>query len=112
MQFSDPAFIIELQLLESFLGGRQYEDTLCVQYMKVIACCTNSLQHTPQPRLAIRRPETATAEAYNMAHLQYYNYPGYGERAVETYKYSQAVRVGDRIECSGQGRCHLRTKLH
>ncbi|GIZ47869.1 hypothetical protein CKM354_001094800 [Cercospora kikuchii] len=38
-----------------------------------------------------------------MAHLQYYNYPGYGERAVETYKYSQAVRVGDRIECSGQG---------
>ncbi|KNG47985.1 l-psp endoribonuclease family protein [Stemphylium lycopersici] len=38
-----------------------------------------------------------------MSHLQYYAYPGKGERAKEEIKYSQAVRVGDRIECAGQG---------
>jgi hypothetical protein len=39
-----------------------------------------------------------------MSHLQYFNYPGVGERNAAAYNYSQAVRVGDRIECSGQGR--------
>ena len=29
--------------------------------------------------------------------------PGYGERALEALHYSQAVRVGDRVETSGQG---------
>ena len=38
-----------------------------------------------------------------MAHLQYYAYPGVGEHAREAYGYNQAVRVGDRIEISGQG---------
>ncbi|KZZ92182.1 Endoribonuclease L-PSP/chorismate mutase-like protein [Moelleriella libera RCEF 2490] len=39
-----------------------------------------------------------------MSHLQYYAYEGQGERALEKYSYNQAVRVGDRIECSGQGK--------
>ena len=39
----------------------------------------------------------------NMSHLQYYAYPGKGESAKKNFKYSQAVRVGDRIECAGQG---------
>ncbi|KAJ1323462.1 Endoribonuclease L-PSP [Microdochium nivale] len=38
-----------------------------------------------------------------MSHLQYYSYEGVGVRNREIYSYSQAVRVGDRIECSGQG---------
>ncbi|KAF7540793.1 hypothetical protein G7Z17_g12099 [Cylindrodendrum hubeiense] len=38
-----------------------------------------------------------------MSHLQYYNYAGFGEWANVNLGYSQAVRVGDRIECSGQG---------
>ncbi|KAJ4299579.1 hypothetical protein N0V90_004825 [Kalmusia sp. IMI 367209] len=38
-----------------------------------------------------------------MSHLQYYAYKGVGERNLEQYRYQQAVRVGDRIECSGQG---------
>lgn len=38
-----------------------------------------------------------------MSHLTYYNYPGVGERNAQTFKYSQAVRIGDRIESSGQG---------
>ncbi|TFK21034.1 endoribonuclease L-psp family protein, partial [Coprinopsis marcescibilis] len=38
-----------------------------------------------------------------MAHLQYFNYKGFGEDVKEKYWYSQAVRIGDRIECSGQG---------
>ncbi|KAF3053526.1 hypothetical protein E8E11_011344 [Didymella keratinophila] len=38
-----------------------------------------------------------------MSHLQYYAYKGVGERNKGKYGYSQAVRVGDRIECSGQG---------
>ncbi|TKX22419.1 hypothetical protein C1H76_5201 [Elsinoe australis] len=38
-----------------------------------------------------------------MSGLPYYNYDGYGKHAVDTYHYSQAVRIGNRIECSGQG---------
>lgn len=38
-----------------------------------------------------------------MSHLQYYAYNGHGERAIREFHYSQAVRVGDRIECAGQG---------
>ncbi|KAF9886782.1 hypothetical protein FE257_011159 [Aspergillus nanangensis] len=38
-----------------------------------------------------------------MSHLTYYNYPGIGERNQQKFKYSQAVRIGDRIECAGQG---------
>ncbi|RAH63439.1 L-PSP endoribonuclease family protein [Aspergillus piperis CBS 112811] len=38
-----------------------------------------------------------------MSHLTYYNYEGVGKRNQEKFKYSQAVRIGDRIECSGQG---------
>lgn len=36
-----------------------------------------------------------------MSHLKYFNYPGWGTQWADTY--SQAVRVGDRIECAGQG---------
>ncbi|KAF3396034.1 hypothetical protein F1880_007197 [Penicillium rolfsii] len=38
-----------------------------------------------------------------MAHLNFYNYEGVGEKYNQEYGYSQAVRIGDRIECSGQG---------
>ncbi|KAH7175357.1 Endoribonuclease L-PSP/chorismate mutase-like protein [Dactylonectria macrodidyma] len=38
-----------------------------------------------------------------MSHLQYYTYPGFGDWASENLGYKQAVKVGDRIECSGQG---------
>ncbi|KAH8892785.1 endoribonuclease-like protein L-PSP [Thozetella sp. PMI_491] len=38
-----------------------------------------------------------------MSDLQYFDYPGFGKFARENYGYSQAVRVGDRIEISGQG---------
>jgi enamine deaminase RidA (YjgF/YER057c/UK114 family) len=37
-----------------------------------------------------------------MSHLKYSNYEGYGERM--SGGYSQAVRIGDRIEISGQGK--------
>ncbi|KAE8410701.1 L-PSP endoribonuclease family protein [Aspergillus pseudocaelatus] len=38
-----------------------------------------------------------------MSHLTYYSYDGVGKRNQEKFKYSQAVRIGDRIECAGQG---------
>jgi len=38
-----------------------------------------------------------------MSNLQSYAYPGYGEWAQKNLYYTQAVRVGDRIVCSGQG---------
>lgn len=38
-----------------------------------------------------------------MSHLQYFAYSGYGEKSQRDLRYSQAVRVGDRVECSGQG---------
>ncbi|KAK4235435.1 hypothetical protein C8A03DRAFT_17819 [Achaetomium macrosporum] len=41
-----------------------------------------------------------------MAHLQYYAYKNIGVEKREKFSYSQAVRVGDRIECAGQGGWH------
>ncbi|KAH7364666.1 endoribonuclease L-psp family protein [Rhexocercosporidium sp. MPI-PUGE-AT-0058] len=38
-----------------------------------------------------------------MSHLQYFAYKGFGEESRKSTWYSQAVRVGDRIEISGQG---------
>ncbi|KAJ5700885.1 L-PSP endoribonuclease family protein [Penicillium malachiteum] len=38
-----------------------------------------------------------------MSDLTYYNYPGVGEANQKNFSYSQAVRIGDQIECSGQG---------
>ncbi|KAL9122729.1 MAG: hypothetical protein Q9187_000710 [Circinaria calcarea] len=38
-----------------------------------------------------------------MSNLQRYVYPGFGEWAQKNMSYSQAIRVGDRIVCSGQG---------
>ncbi|KAH7112552.1 putative L-PSP endoribonuclease family protein [Dendryphion nanum] len=38
-----------------------------------------------------------------MSDLQYCAYPGAGEKHRELYGHQQAVRVGDRIEISGQG---------
>ncbi|KAF5964506.1 Yer057p UK114 family [Fusarium coicis] len=37
-----------------------------------------------------------------MSHLKYYAYEGQGVERLK-FSYSQAVRIGDRIECSGQG---------
>jgi len=42
-----------------------------------------------------------------MSTLQYYAYPDHGVRLREKNSYSQAVRVGDRIECAGQGMTSL-----
>ncbi|CAI6089399.1 hypothetical protein V2G26_011355 [Clonostachys chloroleuca] len=38
-----------------------------------------------------------------MSHLKYSVYPGFGEYVRDNLGYSQAIRIGDRIECSGQG---------
>ncbi|KAK2803388.1 hypothetical protein FQN50_007047 [Emmonsiellopsis sp. PD_5] len=38
-----------------------------------------------------------------MSHLNYCDYEGFGQTARKNTHYSQAVRIGDRIECSGQG---------
>lgn len=38
-----------------------------------------------------------------MSHLQFFAYEGQGVEKPKSFSYSQAVRVGDRIECSGQG---------
>jgi enamine deaminase RidA (YjgF/YER057c/UK114 family) len=38
-----------------------------------------------------------------MSHLKYYAYDGAGVEKRTLFSYSQAVRVGDRIECAGQG---------
>jgi hypothetical protein len=39
-----------------------------------------------------------------MSSLQYFVYPGVGEWLSNNLGYSQAVRVADRIEISGQGK--------
>ncbi|RDW63542.1 L-psp endoribonuclease family [Coleophoma cylindrospora] len=44
-----------------------------------------------------------------MSHLKFYAYAGKGEANLKVFGYQQAVRVGDRIECSGQGGWHHET---
>lgn len=39
-----------------------------------------------------------------MSHLKYYSYKGFGQMMTERLRYSQAVRIGDRIEIAGQGK--------
>ncbi|KAJ0413254.1 Endoribonuclease L-PSP/chorismate mutase-like protein [Aspergillus carlsbadensis] len=46
-----------------------------------------------------------------MSQLEYFSYPGFGEHMRETLSYSQAVRIGDRIEISGQGGWDPQTRL-
>lgn len=43
-----------------------------------------------------------TSPAPTMSHLKFYAYADHGLRLRDMMHYSQAVRVGDRIECSGQ----------
>uniref|UniRef100_A0A060TIZ1 ARAD1D50820p n=1 Tax=Blastobotrys adeninivorans TaxID=409370 RepID=A0A060TIZ1_BLAAD len=58
------------------------------------------LQISPQFKLEQHRKLSLTKK---MSNLTYYSYDGVGKRNLETFGYNQAVRVGDRIECSGQG---------
>lgn len=37
------------------------------------------------------------------SHVEFFVTPGLGEKALESLHYSQAVRIGDRVEISGQG---------
>lgn len=47
---------------------------------------------------------TSLAPTYSkMSHLKFYAYEGAGQQKQRDFWYSQAVRVGDRIECAGQG---------
>ena len=39
-----------------------------------------------------------------MSHLKYYAYKDFGIKQKNDFYCSQAVRVGDRIECAGQGK--------
>ncbi|KIL86479.1 hypothetical protein FAVG1_10309 [Fusarium avenaceum] len=43
---------------------------------------------------------------FTMSHLRYYAYDGQGAKQRVNFYCNQAVRVGDRIECSGQGGWH------
>ncbi|SEP70130.1 Enamine deaminase RidA, house cleaning of reactive enamine intermediates, YjgF/YER057c/UK114 family [Lentzea xinjiangensis] len=38
-----------------------------------------------------------------MSKVEFFATPGYGETQLENMHYSQAVRIGDRVETSGQG---------
>lgn len=49
------------------------------------------------------KPEYSPTLQPDMANLQYYAYDGVGKQNQQNFRYSQAVRVGDRIECAGQG---------
>ena len=44
---------------------------------------------------------------FGTATVIFNTYPGYGEVLTETYHYSQSVRIGDFIECAGQGGWYL-----
>jgi len=42
-----------------------------------------------------------------MEKVDFFVTPGYGERQLKMHGYSQAVKIGNRIETSGQGGCEL-----
>jgi hypothetical protein len=44
---------------------------------------------------------------HKMSSLQYFDYEGFGERSKRDLNYSQAVRIENRIEISGQGQLAL-----
>lgn len=46
-----------------------------------------------------------------MAHLKSYAYEGRGQTSLDEYWYTQAIRVGDRIECAGQGMVNPKRKM-
>lgn len=46
--------------------------------------------------------ERTYLEVPKMSHLNYFNDPGVGDNNRKNFRYSQAVRIGDKIECSGQ----------
>lgn len=52
-----------------------------------------------------RYPHFRFTQSYHkkMSDLQYFAYEGVGQNNLKQHGYSQAVRVGDRIECAGQG---------
>ncbi|KAI4676475.1 uncharacterized protein J4E88_007393 [Alternaria novae-zelandiae] len=50
-----------------------------------------------------RRSFILISDKITMSHLQYFDYPGFGERSKRDLNYSQAVRIDNRIEVSGQG---------
>jgi hypothetical protein len=51
------------------------------------------------------KPTRSLISLAKMSHLQYFDYPGFGERSKKELNYSQAVRIDNRIEVSGQGKC-------
>lgn len=66
--------------------------------INILAC------HAPLRIITSSNPSSYnTLQFDTMANLQYYNYPGVGTSNREQFSYSQAVRVGDTIQCSGQG---------
>lgn len=68
----------------------------------------NLFQHS-QFLQSLEFPRTCSKiTSYAMADLKFYNYPGVGEQNKTDAWYSQAVRIGDRIECSGQGKLSSR----
>jgi hypothetical protein len=44
-----------------------------------------------------------SADTQTMSGLKYFSYAGFGAQLSDMNHYSQSVRVGDRIETSGQG---------
>lgn len=46
---------------------------------------------------------TIVIQSFAMSHLQYFDYEGFGQTAKQHFNYSQAVRIDNRIEISGQG---------
>ncbi|KAI4710028.1 hypothetical protein J4E89_005260 [Alternaria sp. Ai002NY15] len=58
-----------------------------------------------------RKISSLISEKTTMSHLQYFDYPGFGERSKRDLNYSQAVRIDNRIEVSGQGTSPIAYRL-
>lgn len=51
----------------------------------------------------VRAYPTYHEGGFDMSKVEFFVTPGYGDRNLEKFHYSQAVKVGNRVEISGQG---------
>lgn len=64
-------------------------------------------QTRKEPVTSTSKASSQPAEMSGACVIKYYNYPGVGVRNRQYLNYSQACRVGDNIECAGQGTYRL-----
>jgi|SRR5271156_4299392 len=90
--------------LKACLGTSVLSALLSIRYASCVPFCPGS-NLPPYITYLVPVETRKSLLSNNMATLQYFSRPGKGEYQRDNYWYNEAVRVGDRLECAGQGTC-------